>query len=131
MAKKTKTAGKKKSPRKRAADARKRLTPAKQKRGLAGGEVRLEMTSGRVAPLVAEVEAAGGTTIGAYREPLSGRPILLATPPPSRAYRLRSGSSTSAPSSSQTWPWWRRWRGEGDRLPVVFRRFVDREAQLQ
>jgi len=34
-----------------------------------------------VAPLVAEVEAAGGAAIGAYREPFSGRPLLLASLP--------------------------------------------------
>ncbi len=34
-----------------------------------------------MAPLVAQVVAAGGAAIGAYREPLSGRPLLLATLP--------------------------------------------------
>jgi len=34
-----------------------------------------------VAPLVAEVTAAGGAAIGAYREPFSGRPLVLAALP--------------------------------------------------
>ncbi len=34
-----------------------------------------------VAPLVAEVRAAGGAPVGAYREPFFGRPILLAALP--------------------------------------------------
>ncbi len=67
--------GRKKAP------ARKRLTPASQKRGLAAGEISLALDDRDVAPLVAEVAAAGGTAIGAYHEPLSGRPILLASLP--------------------------------------------------
>jgi ParB family chromosome partitioning protein len=68
------------SPRKKAA-ARKRITVPTEKRGLAGSEVLLPLTAPEVAPLVAEVEAAGGAAIGAYREPLSGRPLLLASLP--------------------------------------------------
>ena len=75
---------KKKTARKTArkkASARKRLTPAKVKRGLESGEIAMGLDAREVAPLVAEVEAAGGTAIGAYHEPLSGRPILLASLP--------------------------------------------------
>ena len=67
-------------PRKKAS-ARKRITVRTEKRGLQGTEILLELTSPAVAPLVAEVEAAGGAAIGAYREPLSGRPLLLASLP--------------------------------------------------
>jgi len=75
---------KKKSTRKktrRKAPASKRLTPRKEKRGLEAGELRLGLDDAEVAPLVAEVEAAGGAAIGAYREPFSGRPQLLASLP--------------------------------------------------
>jgi ParB family chromosome partitioning protein len=68
------------SPRKRAS-ARKRITVRTEKRGLAGAEVLLALTSPEVAALVAEVEEVGGAAIGAYREPLSGRPLLLASLP--------------------------------------------------
>jgi len=75
------------TPRKNAAskprrtNARKRLTPRREKRGLAAEDVRLDLGDTATAPLVASVEAAGGAAIGAYREPLSGRPILLAVLP--------------------------------------------------
>jgi len=65
----------------KASASRKRLTPRKEKRGLAGAEVLLETSAAEIAPLVREVEAVGGAAIGAYREPLSGRPMLLASLP--------------------------------------------------
>ena len=61
--------------------ARGRLAPRKEKRGLSAEEVRLELDAPEVAPLVAEVTAAGGAAIGAYREPFSGRPLVLAALP--------------------------------------------------
>jgi ParB family chromosome partitioning protein len=61
--------------------SRKRLTPRKEKRGLAGAEVLLDLDSPELAPLVAQVRAEGGAPIGAYREPFSGRPLLLASLP--------------------------------------------------
>ena len=70
----------KKAGRKRATAA-KRLTPRKEKRGLEAGEVRLPLDAKEVADLVAQVEAAGGAPIGAYREPFSGRPQLVASLP--------------------------------------------------
>jgi len=73
--KKTKARTKKKG------SAAKRLTPARAKRGLEAAEVALALDAPEIAPLRAEVEAAGGTAIGAYREPLSGRPLLLASLP--------------------------------------------------
>ena len=78
MAKKKTT--KKKTTKKRASEA-KRLTPGKVKRGLESAEIMLDRADAEVAPLVAQVEAVGGAAIGAYREPLSGRPILLASLP--------------------------------------------------
>ena len=65
----------------KAASARKRLTPARHKRGLAGVEVLLDADAPEVRPLADEVRAAGGTPVGCYREPLSGKPLLLAVLP--------------------------------------------------
>jgi ParB family chromosome partitioning protein len=73
---------KKKASRKRARKpAPKRLAPRRERRGLAGSEIALGLDAAAVAPLVDEVKAAGGTAIGAYCEPFSGRPILLAALP--------------------------------------------------
>jgi ParB family transcriptional regulator, chromosome partitioning protein len=57
------------------------LAPRKEKRGLDAAEIALGTDSPEVAPLAAEVRAAGGAPIGAYREPLSGRAMLLAALP--------------------------------------------------
>jgi ParB family chromosome partitioning protein len=74
---------KRKTPKKRAARAPsgKRLAPRRERRGLASAEIALSIDAEAVAPLVAEVRAAGGVAIGAYGEPFSGRPILLASLP--------------------------------------------------
>jgi len=61
--------------------ARKRLTPAKQARGLDAAEIVLATDAADVRDLVAEVRAAGGAPIGAYREPLSGKALLIAALP--------------------------------------------------
>ena len=74
----------KNSPRKtarRKATARKRLTPAAEKRGLEAAEVALAIDAPEVAGLADEVKGAGGAPIGAYREPLSGKALLLAVLP--------------------------------------------------
>ncbi len=63
------------------AGTRTRLLPRAERRGLAAGEIALALDAPEVAPLVAEVRAAGGTPIGAYREPFAGRPLLLAALP--------------------------------------------------
>ena len=60
---------------------RPRLTPRAEKRGLAAADIVLPLTDARVAALVAEVKAVDGVAIGAYREPLSGRAIVLAALP--------------------------------------------------
>ena len=60
---------------------RKRLVPRKEKRGLEAADLHLELDGPEVAALVTEVEDAGGVALGAYREPLSGRPLLLASLP--------------------------------------------------
>lgn len=72
------------APRKRPARttaSRRRLTPAKTQRGLAAGDIALELTAPEVAPLVALVRQASGAALGAYRDPLGGRALVLATLP--------------------------------------------------
>src|SRR5262245_748994 len=59
----------------------KQLKPSKEKRGLDAQDVQLGVDAPEVAPLVAQIREAGGAALGAYREPLSGRPILLASLP--------------------------------------------------
>jgi ParB family chromosome partitioning protein len=81
MAAKRASKKKKKTARKKAGSARKRLAPRKDKRGLEAGEIALSLEAPDVAPLVEQVESAGGAALGAYREPFSGRPILLASLP--------------------------------------------------
>jgi ParB family chromosome partitioning protein len=83
-AKKKKSKTKKKTARKptrRKTTARKRLTPRAEKRGLDSAEISLGLDDPGVAPLVARIEAAGGAAVAAYREPFSGRPLLLASLP--------------------------------------------------
>jgi len=65
----------------RAASSRKRLTPARDRRGLAASEIALGADAPELEPLVAAVKEAGGASIGAYREPLAGHAVLLATLP--------------------------------------------------
>jgi ParB family chromosome partitioning protein len=61
--------------------ARRRLTPARTARGLAAADVALDLASPEVAPLAALIRDTGGATLGAYRDPLGGRPLVLATLP--------------------------------------------------
>ena len=81
MAAKKEKRARRKATRRKSGASRKRLTPRKEKRGLRAAEIRLDPSAAEVAPLVAQVEGAGGAALGAYREPLSGRPILLAVLP--------------------------------------------------
>ena len=75
--KKKKTTRKKK----KAGASRKRLTPRKEKRGLSGTEVLLGVDDPTLAALSARVREVGGTPVGAYREPFSGKPLLVAVVP--------------------------------------------------
>ena len=81
-ASKKKTA-KKKSAKKKTSRKKKtgKLAPRKEKRGLQASEVILPLDDKAVAPLIAEIQAVGGAAIGAYREPFSGRPIVMAVLP--------------------------------------------------
>lgn len=58
-----------------------KLQPRKDKRGLTAAEMVLPVDVPELASLVTEVEKVGGAAIGGYREPLSGRPLLLAALP--------------------------------------------------
>jgi len=73
-------AAKSKRPARRAPAKRRgaKLKPAAERRGLASGEIVLAMEDEALVQVVAAVRKADGSTIGAYREPLSGRPLLLA-----------------------------------------------------
>ena len=75
---------KKKTVKKKAArkkTSRGKLAPSKTKRGLNASQIVLGLDHKSVAPLVAEINAVGGAAIGAYAEPLSGRPVLIASIP--------------------------------------------------
>lgn len=57
------------------------LAPGKQSRGLEAAEVAVALADPAVAELAQLVRDAGGAPIGAYREPLGGRVLLLASLP--------------------------------------------------
>jgi ParB family chromosome partitioning protein len=61
--------------------ARGKLAPARERRGLSAADVALPLEQPDVAALVGEISAAGGASLGAYRDPLGGRPLVLATLP--------------------------------------------------
>lgn len=58
-----------------------RLSPRKEKRGLDAAQIALAVDAPEIATLTAEVRQVGGAALGAYREPLSGRALLLAALP--------------------------------------------------
>ncbi|MDB6044949.1 MAG: plasmid stablization protein ParB [Gammaproteobacteria bacterium] len=58
-----------------------KLAPGKKARGLEAAEVAIAMDSPEIAELAALVRNAGGAPIGAYHEPLGGRPLMLASLP--------------------------------------------------
>jgi len=61
--------------------SRGRLAPGKASRGLDAADVAIGLDNADIAALVTLVRAAGGAAIGAYREPLGGRALLLASLP--------------------------------------------------
>jgi ParB family transcriptional regulator, chromosome partitioning protein len=81
MAKKSKTTQRARTAPAKRVNARRRLKPAAQERGLAGTEIALPREHADLAELIARVEKAGGVSIGTYRDPLGGRALLLATLP--------------------------------------------------
>src|ERR1700730_12848724 len=76
-----------KSPAKRAGKkstakrARGKLAPGRSARGLDAADVAIAMDSPEIAEVTALVRSAGGAPIGAYSEPLGGRPLILASLP--------------------------------------------------
>jgi ParB family chromosome partitioning protein len=71
-----------KSSRSRQSGSRRaRVIPRKDKRGLDAAQIVLAVDAPEVATLSTEVRAGGGAPLGANREPLSGRAVLLAALP--------------------------------------------------
>ena len=58
-----------------------KLAPRREDRGLSAAEVAVSLDSPDIAELAALIRAAGGAPIGAYRDPLGGRALLLASLP--------------------------------------------------
>ncbi|MGH8229810.1 MAG: chromosome partitioning protein ParB, partial [Steroidobacteraceae bacterium] len=58
-----------------------KLAPGKQARGLTASQVAVALDDPELAPLAALVRESGGAPIGAYHEPLGGRPLMLASLP--------------------------------------------------
>ncbi len=61
--------------------ARGKLAPGKEARGLTAADIVLGFDQPDIAALTLLVQEAGGAAIGAYREPLSGRALLVAALP--------------------------------------------------
>jgi len=61
--------------------ARGKLTPGAKSRGLDVGDIAIAIDSADIAEVAALIRSAGGALIGAYREPLGGRPLVLASLP--------------------------------------------------
>ena len=78
-----KSSGKKAAPGSRPAKkrARGRLAPGKEARGLTAADILLGLDQPDIAGLTTLVQQLGGAPIGAYREPLSGRSLLVAALP--------------------------------------------------
>jgi ParB family chromosome partitioning protein len=78
---KAKRSARKTPVRKSASRKRGRLAPGRQARGLAAADMVLDLAHDDVAELAELVRQSGGAAIGAYREPLSGRTLLVAALP--------------------------------------------------
>src|ERR1700677_1850033 len=61
--------------------ARGKLSPGTSARGLDAAEVVIGMDSAEIAGVVALIRSVGGALIGGYRDPLGGRPLVLASLP--------------------------------------------------
>jgi ParB family chromosome partitioning protein len=66
---------------KKSRSSRGKLAPGRSSRGLAAADVPIAANDPEVADLADLIVKAGGAPIGAYREPLGGRPIMLASLP--------------------------------------------------
>jgi ParB family chromosome partitioning protein len=58
-----------------------KLAPGASARGLDAADVVIAMDSAEIADVVSLIRNAGGALIGAYRDPLGGRPLVLASLP--------------------------------------------------
>src|ERR1700727_2820473 len=58
-----------------------KLAPRQQDRGLNAAEGAIALDSPDIGELATLIREAGGAPIGAYRDPLGGRPLLLASLP--------------------------------------------------
>lgn len=74
-------AKKKKSPLRNRKVTRGKLSPSKSRRGLAAQDIVISKDDPALATLAQEIESHDGAIIGAYQEPLSGKPMLLASLP--------------------------------------------------
>jgi ParB family chromosome partitioning protein len=61
--------------------SRGKLAPGEKARGLDAADVAMGLDAPEIAPLVEQVRSSGGAPIGAYREPLGARTLLLASLP--------------------------------------------------
>jgi ParB family transcriptional regulator, chromosome partitioning protein len=61
--------------------SRGRLAPGANARGLDASQVVIDLGDADIAEVVALVRSSGGALIGAYRDPLGGRPLILASLP--------------------------------------------------
>jgi ParB family chromosome partitioning protein len=61
--------------------SRGRLAPGANARGLDAAQVVIDLGDADIAEVVALVRSSGGALIGAYRDPLGGRPLILASLP--------------------------------------------------
>jgi ParB family chromosome partitioning protein len=77
------TAKSKKTPARRAKGMRSRgkLAPGRDARGLDAADVAIALDAAEIAEVVALVRKVGGALIGAYRDPLGGRPLIVASLP--------------------------------------------------
>src|SRR3954471_1035198 len=71
----------KRAPSKRDKASRGKLAPGRSSRGLSAADVPIAADNPEVADLAELIVEAGGAPIGAYREPLGGRPIMIASLP--------------------------------------------------
>jgi ParB family chromosome partitioning protein len=65
----------------RSGNSRRKLKPSSRARGLEITEIALAADHEDISALVGRIRQAGGTAIGTYRDPLGGRPLVLATLP--------------------------------------------------
>jgi len=78
---KTKTPAKRAGKGPAAKRGRGKLAPGSNARGLDAADVAIPLDSPEIADVTALVRSAGGAPIGAYHEPLGGRPLILASLP--------------------------------------------------